>query len=123
MASRAPLIEACSWGKIEVRGLGTFKDVKLWPGGGREWDWNETGTRHAPGVQVGDARELIDHGARRIVLGVGMTGALGVSDETRRHLEEAGVTWEAGPTDRVVSVYNRLAEAGEAVGALLHTTC
>ncbi len=52
-----------------------------------------------------------------------MTRALGIPDETIRHLEESGVAWETGPTDRVVNVYNRLAEAGEAVGALLHSTC
>ena len=34
--------------------MGSGKDFKLYPGGGREWDWNETGTRHVPGIQPGD---------------------------------------------------------------------
>jgi len=28
---------------MEVEGIGAGKDFKLYPGGGREWDWNETG--------------------------------------------------------------------------------
>jgi hypothetical protein len=45
---RSPRITHLSWGRIEVEGGRTFKDAKLWPGGVREWDWQETGTRHRP---------------------------------------------------------------------------
>jgi hypothetical protein len=38
-----------SWGRMDVEGLDIGKDVKLYPGGGRPWDWSETGTRHNPG--------------------------------------------------------------------------
>jgi hypothetical protein len=55
-----PRITHLSWGRIEVEGGRTFKDAKLWPGGVREWDWNETGTRHRPGVQPADVEELLD---------------------------------------------------------------
>lgn len=29
-------------GHMEVEGIGEGKDFKLYPGGGREWDWSET---------------------------------------------------------------------------------
>ena len=45
----SPRISTISWGRMEVEGVGEAKDFKLWPGGGRPWDWNETGTRHDPG--------------------------------------------------------------------------
>jgi hypothetical protein len=45
--TRSPRILAIAWGRIDVEGLGVAKDVKLYPGGGREWDWSETGTRHS----------------------------------------------------------------------------
>lgn len=51
---RSPKIAHLSWGRIEVEGLGTGKDWKLYPGGGREWDWRETGTEHRPGIQPAD---------------------------------------------------------------------
>lgn len=45
-----------------------FKDVKLWPGGARDWDWDETATGHRAGVQPDDVRELLDHGAGHVVI-------------------------------------------------------
>jgi hypothetical protein len=68
---RSPRIKALAWGKIEVEGVGTFRDAKLFPGGAREWDWRETGTEHAPGIQPTDVTELLDHGATTIVLSEG----------------------------------------------------
>ena len=48
-----------------------FKDVKLWPGGGREWDWGETNTRHEPGIQPSDVEELLVHRPDIVVLSRG----------------------------------------------------
>jgi hypothetical protein len=33
---RSPRIVSIEWGRIEAEGLGTGKDLKLYPGGGRE---------------------------------------------------------------------------------------
>jgi hypothetical protein len=51
---KSPLILGASWGHLHVAGLGESRDVKLWPGGGRPWDWSETGTHHVPGIQPAD---------------------------------------------------------------------
>ena len=59
---RSPRILAVSWGRVEVEGIGAGKDFKLYPGGGREWDWNGTGTRYSPGIQPANAEELLAHG-------------------------------------------------------------
>jgi hypothetical protein len=53
-----------------------------WPGGCREWDWSETGTRHSPGIQPADAEELLDAGAMEVVLSQGMEERLEVSQST-----------------------------------------
>jgi hypothetical protein len=50
--AHSPKITHISWGRMEVDDLGTGKDFKLYPGGGRAWDWNETGTQHVPGVEI-----------------------------------------------------------------------
>jgi hypothetical protein len=42
---RSPRILEISWGLMTIEGLGVGKDFKLYPGGGREWDWSETGTQ------------------------------------------------------------------------------
>jgi len=68
----SPRISHLSWGHIEVEGHPPFKDAKIFPGGAREWDWRETGTRHVPGIQPADVRELIEHGAKAVVLSKGI---------------------------------------------------
>ena len=53
--ANSPRVTHLSWGHLEVEGVdGSFKDAKLFPGGARAWDWNETGTNHEPGIQPAD---------------------------------------------------------------------
>ena len=122
MNSRSPRITHISWGKMEVEGLGPGKDLKLFPGGGREWDWNETGTRHVPGIQPGDVMELLDQGSEVIVLTRGMELVLQTCPETLALLEERGVVVHVEETRAGVELYNRLA-VSQRVGGLFHSTC
>ncbi len=71
--------------------MDTLGDVKLYPGGGRAWDWNETGTHHSPGIQPADVMELLENGAEVVVLGCGMERALGVCPKTLSLLAARGV--------------------------------
>jgi hypothetical protein len=119
---RSPRIMALAWGKIEVEGAGTFRDAKLFPGGAREWDWRETGTEHAPGIQPADVRELLDRGATTIVLAQGMLNRLGICPETLELLKQQGVRVHVLPTRDAVDLYNDLRET-EPVAGLFHTTC
>src|SRR5262245_57548882 len=107
---------------MEIQGLGSGKDFKLYPGGGREWDWRETGTRHRPGIQPADVMELLEHGSRVVVLTRGMELALHTCPETLRLLGDRGVAVHVEETRRAVALYNELSEH-EAVGGLFHSTC
>jgi hypothetical protein len=118
----SPQITSFSWGKVEVEGLGTFKDVKLFPGGGRAWDWGETGTEHDPGVQFADVEELLGHGAEVVVLTQGVLGRLKVMPETLAELEQRGIAVHVLKTKQAVKKYNQLA-GSQQVGCLLHSTC
>lgn len=118
----SPEVVELSWGSVETD-VGTFRDAKLWPGGGRGWDWNETGTHHDPGIQPDDARELLEHGAEVVVLSRGQQGRLRVPEETVAALEDDGAAVEVHDTAAAVTRYNELAAAGRAVGTLLHSTC
>lgn len=53
----SPKIVNMRWGSVDVEKIGndgkpvpgeivTYRDVKIWPGGSRGWDWNETGESH-----------------------------------------------------------------------------
>jgi hypothetical protein len=118
----SPRITDLAWGRIRVDGsAAVFKDAKLFPGGAREWDWNETGTRHDPGIQPADVEELLERGAEVVVLAKGMYERLGVRPETLALLDERGVEHHVLPTDAAVRLYNELRLTRRAAG-LFHTT-
>ncbi len=118
----SPKITGLLWGEIATE-AGIFRDAKLWPGGGRDWNWNETETDHTPGVQPADVQELLDNGAHHIVIGNGQQEHLEVTEETINTVSAHGVELEILPTQKAVDRYNELAETGDPVGALIHTTC
>lgn len=118
----SPRINHISWGHLEVEGYPPFKDVKLYPGGAREWDWGETNTHHEPGIQPADVDELLEHGAKVVILSRGMLRRLKVCRETIRLLEGKGVAIHILSTKEAVKIYNQLREK-EPVGGLFHSTC
>jgi hypothetical protein len=120
---RSPRTKYVSWGRLDVEGESqSYKDAKLFPGGAREWNWRETGTNHSPGIQSADVQELLDHGARVVVLSRGMKECLHVPPETLQFLKERQIAAHVLPTAEAVRIYNQLAEK-EPVGGLFHTTC
>lgn len=120
--TESPEIERVTWGRMEVRGVGAAKDFKLYPGGGRAWDWTETGTRHVPGIQVADVEELLERGSKVVVLSRGMVLALRTKPETLSLLEAEGVPVFVEETRAAVKRYNLLTRE-TAVGGLFHSTC
>lgn len=119
---KSPQILEIAWGRMHVEDLGTGRDFKLYPGGGRDWDWAETGTHHSPGIQPADVEELLDHGATSVVLSLGMDQQLQVSPATLEFLSERSVTVQIAETREAVRIYNKLAE-DTPVGGLFHSTC
>ncbi len=122
-SDRSPRIDHVSWGRLEVEGKAEpYKDAKLFPGGSREWNRRDTGTAHRPGIQIADVQELLDHGAKVVVLSRGMAECLHVPRETLDFLKERQVAVHVLPTQHAVAVYNKLAQT-ELAGGLFHTTC
>jgi hypothetical protein len=122
-SNRSPQINHVSWGKLEVEGRAEpYKDAKLFPGGSREWNWRETGTAHRPGIQIADVQELLDNGAKIVVLSRGMAECLYVPRETLEFLKQRQIAVHVLPTKEAVALYNKLAQT-KAVGGLFHTTC
>lgn len=119
---QSPKILTITWGRMEVEGLTAGKDFKLYPGGGREWDWSETGTRHSPGIQPEDVEELLSRGATVVVLARGMQLQLQADPRTLKFLDERGVIVHVAETTQAVEIYNQLA-AAQPVGGLFHSTC
>jgi hypothetical protein len=99
-----------------------FKDVKLFPGGAREWDWRETGTDHVPGIQSADVEELLERGAKVIVLSKGQLARLQVRPDTLERLRGKQIPTHVLETKEAVRLYNELREE-QPTGGLFHSTC
>ena len=99
------------------------KDYKLFPGGGKEWNWNETGMKHSPGIQPLDVEELVNASATEVVLSRGMDKKLEVPETTVRWLEEKGIKVHVAQTSKAVEIYNQLVDEGVKVGGCFHSTC
>lgn len=121
--SASPKIIEISWGHMVVEWIGEGKDFILYPGGGRPWDWTETGMEHDPGIRPDEVVELIQRGCTIIVLSRGMQGRLGVTQETLDFCEEHGVEVHVEETEAAVKLYNKLADEAKPVGGLFHSTC
>ncbi len=118
----SPRILAISWGHMEVEGLGEGKDFKLYPGGGRAWDWSETGMSHSPGIRPVDVHELLTYGAAAVVLSCGMDKRLQVDPATLEYLEQKSIMVHVAETREAVELYNKLAGTVPVAG-LFHSTC
>ena len=120
-AMPSPRITHLFWGHLEVEDR-SFKDAKLFLGGSRAWDWNETGTDHVPGIQPADVEELLEHGASVVVLSKGFYERLQVCQQTLQMLQDKNIPVHMEQTEEAVRLYNELSET-ERVGALIHSTC
>ena len=87
-----------------ARGPRGRKDFKLWPGGGRAWDW---GNRHgAPSGSIADVAELLEHGAEIVVLSRGRELRLRTASSTLDELAEQGVDVRQDETQAAIDTYN-----------------
>jgi hypothetical protein len=119
--TRSPRITHLFWGRLQTE-AGTFKDARLYPGGAEEWDWNETGTSHDPGIQPADVELLLERGATVVVLSTGFHERLRIAPETRQMLEEKSIPAHIARTEKAAEIYEEL-RSTEKAGALIHSTC
>ncbi|EKD37991.1 MAG: hypothetical protein ACD_75C00909G0001 [uncultured bacterium] len=119
----SPRILSSGWGKMVVDGLGRGKDFKLWPGGGRNWDWAEYGTGHSRGIQPGDLDDLIANGCEVVILTTGRLGRLRIAQPILDILHDKGIETIVADTQKGIALYNDNVEKGRAAGGLFHSTC
>ena len=75
-----------------------------------------------PGIQPADVSELLEHGAKVIVLSKGVLERLQVQPETLELLRRRQIPAYVLQTEEAMHLYNRLCEE-QPTGALFHSTC
>jgi len=75
-----------------------------------------------PGIQPADVQELIEHGAKAVVLSKGIWERLNVCPETLEVLAKSRIEVEVLQTEAAVKRFNELRESMP-VGGLFHSTC
>jgi hypothetical protein len=75
-----------------------------------------------PGIQPADVEELLEHGAKVVVLSKGINERLQVCSETLEMLKQRGIDFHMLQTEQAVDLYNKLREK-EPVAGLFHSTC
>jgi hypothetical protein len=121
-----PRITDFAWGQIEVTIGGKphhFKDCKIWPGGAVNWDWNDTGTQHDPGIQPADIEEILEKGVEVMILARGALSRLGVCPDTVQFMRIRDIEYYIHDTKQAVDLYNDLVQRGRKVGGIFHSTC
>lgn len=125
------LISEFKWGEIRILRKNNkeefeemiFKDAKCYPDYSISWDWNETGTRHSPGIQISDVKEIVEKGAEVVVLSKGIDNKLLTKQETLDYLEEHKIKYYHLQSNLAVEKYNELLLSDYKVGGLFHSTC
>lgn len=124
-AFESPEIVKINWGSIHINmdgQLSIFRDVKLFPGGAKEWNWKITGTSYNSGILRDDIVDLVEAGTEVVILSKGFYGRLKVSENVLAYLKQLKVDYFILNTEDAIRQYNRLRRK-YAVGALIHTTC
>jgi hypothetical protein len=117
------IILSSGWGRLDIETIGRGRDFKLWPGGGRSWDWSEHGTEHRLGVPPAEVEELIAKGCRVVILTTGRLNRLNIQDATLDFLQKKGIEVVVARTGKGIQRYNEYARKGCMAGGLFHSTC
>ena len=118
-----PVIQNTEFGSITIGGevyehdvvirlIGKVKKRK------KKLSKQEYGTSHI--VSLGEAKHILDEGAKRLIIGTGQHGSLKLSDKAERYFREKGCSVELLPTPKAAELWNKA--QGKTIG-MFHITC
>ena len=71
-------------------------------------------------VSPGEAKHILDEGAKRLIIGTGQYGALKLSDEAEKYFRKKGCSVDLLPTPQAIELWNKA--GGKTIG-MFHVTC
>lgn len=118
-----PTVNSTEFGSITIGGQVYNHDVQIGLNGAvikrkKELSQSVYGTSHM--VSLDEAQHIYDNGARRLIIGSGQYGKLGLSAEAEKFFKDHGCDIELHPTPEAIECWNEA--HGEAIG-MFHITC
>lgn len=115
-----PKIESYHFGSIRIDGKTYNSDVIITPDKIIDGWWRKEG--HS--LHIEDIKEvLIRTKPEVLIVGTGAMGILKIREETKKFIEDLGITLIAQRTGKAWKKYNELIQSGKRVVAALHLTC
>jgi len=111
------MIEAYSFGKIQIDGKEYNNDVIVFPSRLKSNWWRKEGHK----LQLEDLQEVFAKNPKILVVGTGHDGVMQISEEVRAFCNEKGIELIEMKTSNAVKKYNEIAGPG-VIGAF-HLTC
>ena len=118
-----PKIQDTQFGSITVGGEVYEYDIVIRLGGKvkkikKKISKKQYGTSHT--VSLGEAEDIFDEGAERLIVGTGQYGALKLSKEAEDYFRNKGCSVTLLPTPEAAQVWN---EAADKAMGMFHVTC
>ncbi len=118
-----PKIQDTQFGSITVDGEVYEHDIVIRLSGKgkkrkKRLSKQQYGTSHI--VSLGEAKDIFDEGAERLIVGTGQYGALKLSKEAEDYFRNKGCSVTLLPTSEAVRAWN---EAGDEAIGMFHVTC
>jgi hypothetical protein len=118
-----PGIQDTKFGSIKIDGAVYEHDVVIRLSGEvkkrkKKLSKAKYGTSHT--VSLDEAKHIYDEGAKRLIIGTGQHGMLGLSDEAVEYFKGKGCAIDPIPTPEAAELWNRA--KGQTIG-VFHVTC
>ena len=112
-------IENYEFGKIVINGETYHTDVLVFPDRIRDQWWRRKGHE----LVIEDIKCVLAAEPEVLIVGTGYTGALQISEETRRQLSKYHIHLIAKKTQTACILFNSMVKDGRKVVSALHLTC
>lgn len=113
------MIDACSFGKVEIDGREYDSDVIVYPDRVEDGWWRAEGHEFAPE----DLKDVLADTPDVLVAGIGHSGRVEILPETKSLLADNDIELVAARTPEACDIYNGRLQTDDRVIAALHLTC
>ncbi|MEK6860697.1 MAG: Mth938-like domain-containing protein [Nanoarchaeota archaeon] len=112
------MIEEFKFGFFKIDGKQYYDDIKILGISVKQW-----GDRERHNLKLNNLKEILTFSPELLIVGIGATGLLEVSDEIKNHLRQSNIKLIVEKTPQACESYNKALAEKKKVAAIMHATC